>query len=272
MKLIRLATVAALSTTILAGGVSAFAEEARNVTTDGEATFRAYDPEEDGDEGETEVVNPVDPEEGGPDVIITPEIPGSTGPLTIAKAAHMNFGEQIISNQDQTYSMLAEWQPLTDGSGEVPYVSFAQVQDTRGTNAGWDLQVSMTEFTSSTQNNVLKGAQITFNNPTVKYVGDEANTPSIHADGAELIPGSGSLAVMTATDGQGAGTSSVRWGNQEDLNAQFAEDENGVITNDAIQLFIPGSTTKDATTYNSTLSWELTTTPGSDAGETDPEA
>lgn len=275
MKLIRLATVAALSTTILAGGVNAFAEEARNVTTDGEATFRAYDPEGGGDGGETEVIPPVEPEEGGPDVEIKPEVPGSTGPLTIAKAAHMNFGEQIISNQDQTYDMLAEFQPLADGTDEVPYVSFAQVQDTRGTNAGWNLQVSMTEFTSNTQNNVLEGAQLTFYNPSIKYGGNNAaNTPSIHMDGAELIPGTGSLNVMTAKDGQGAGTSSVIWGNQEDLNAQWEEaggQEDAIITNDAIQLYIPGSTAKDATTYRSTLSWELTTTPGTDAGETDPE-
>lgn len=271
MKLIRLATVAALSTTILAGGVNAFAEEARNITTDGEATFRAYDPEEDGDGEEAEVIPPVEPEEGGPDVEIEPEVPGATGPLSIINVAHMDFGEQVISNQDQTYDMLAEFQPLANGDGKVPYISFAQVQDTRGTNAGWNLQVSMTEFTSNTQNSVLEGAQLSFNNPVLRYIGNTANTPSIHADGAKLIPGTGSLNVMTAADGQGAGTSSVIWGNQEDLNAQFAEDENAVITNDAIQLYIPGSTAKDATTYRSTLSWELTTTPGTDAGETDPE-
>lgn len=269
MKLIRLATVAALSTTILAGGVNAFAEEARNVTTDGEATFRAYDPDEDGEGGETEVVPP----EEDPDVEIDPVVPGSTGPLTIAQAAHMNFGEQVISNQDQTYSMLAEWQRLADGSGEVPYVSFAQVQDTRGTNEGWDLQVSMSEFTSNTQNNVLEGAQITFTNSRLQYEGNNAaNAPSIHANGAELIPGTGSLSVMRAESGKGAGLSSVVWGNQADLNDQFeAAEEDTVITNDAIQLFVPGSTAKDATTYESVLSWELTATPGEDAGQPETE-
>ncbi|NMP60031.1 WxL domain-containing protein, partial [Enterococcus mundtii] len=41
----------------------------------------------------------------------------------------------------------------------------------------------------------------------------------------------------------------------------------------AIRLSIPGSTAKDATTYKSTLTWELTTTPGNQppAGDDDKE-
>ena len=48
----------------------------------------------------------------------------------------MNFGSRMISNQDREYSMLAEMQQLEGTEGDenkVPYVSFAQVQDTHGT-------------------------------------------------------------------------------------------------------------------------------------------
>ncbi|MFR0814108.1 WxL domain-containing protein [Enterococcus casseliflavus] len=274
MKFIRLATIAALSTTILAGGaVSAFADDAttdsadesttevRKVTTDGQIQFTADE------EGELEVIPPVT----DPDVIIPPIVDPVTGPLSIVQAPTMNFGSQVISNQDQTYNMVAEMaklaNPEEDGPTEVPYISFAQVQDVRGTNAGWDLQVSLSDFTSSTQNNILTGAQIELVNSRIQYEGsNQANSPVNHTAGLKLIPNAGAVSVMTASEGKGAGASSVVWGDQSALDAQDSE---GIVTNNAIQLSIPGSTAKDATTYTSTLTWELTTTPDDDAGEPD---
>ena len=262
MKFIRLATIAALSTTILAGGAaSAFAQEVRDVTTDGQIEFRPAGE----DDGESEVLPPeTDPD--APDVEIDPEVPGTTGPLSIIKAAHMNFGSQVISNQDQVYNMVAEMHPLRETGELVPYVSFAQVQDLRGTNAGWDLQVSLDDFTSNTQNNILTGAEVGLMASRIQYEGTNGqNAPSNHTDGLRLIPGAGAVSVMTAEEGQGAGASSVIWGNQADLNDQFANEDIDVVENDAIRLSVPGSTAKDATTYTSTLSWELTATPGDDA-------
>lgn len=273
MKLIRLTTIAALSTTILAGGaVSAFAEEVRTVTTDGQIQFTADE------EGELEVIPPVI----DPDVTIPPEVPGTTGPLSIVKAPTMNFGSQVISNQNQTYNMVAEMaeltNPETDGPKEVPYVSFAQVQDVRGTNAGWDLKVSLSDFEApAAQNKILTGAQITLVNPQLRYAGsDTDNAPTVHDAGLTLLPDGSARPVMTAAQGKGAGASSVVWGDQADLTAQFEADgfdpETDVVENSAIQLSIPGSTAKDATTYTSTLTWELTMTPGTEGpGETVPE-
>lgn len=273
MKLLRLATIAALSSTILAGGaVSVFANETREVKTDGEIQFRPYDPEEDGDGEEPIVIPPVDPEEG-PEVEIDPEVPGTTGPLSIMKAATMNFGSQVISNQDQVYNMVAEMarltNPETDGPTHVPYVSFAQVQDLRGTNDGWDLTVSLSNFESNTQNNVLTGAEIELVSGQIQYEGaTTANTPSAHANGLKLLPNGAARSVMTAEKGKGAGASSVVWGNQKHLTDQFEADgfdpEKDVVENEAIRLSIPGSTTKDAATYTSTLTWELTIIPGED--------
>lgn len=260
MKFIRLATIAALSTTILAGAATAVAaDEVREVTTNGQVEFRSAGEED----GELEVLPP----EVDPDVEIEPEIPGTTGPLSIVKAATMNFGSQVISNQDQTYNMVAEKANLADGSGQIPYVSFAQVQDVRGTNEGWDLQVTLSDFTSNTQNNVLTGAEIEFVDSRIQYEGTNTeNSPSAHESGLKLLPNGAARSVMTAAQGQGAGASSVVWGNQADLTAQFEAEgfdpETDVVENSAIQLSVPGSTAKDATTYTSTLTWELTSTPG----------
>lgn len=266
MKFIRLATVAALSTTILAGSASlALAEEVREVTTEGQVQFTPATDED----GELEVIPPVGPEEGGPDVEIEPEVPGTTGPLSILKATTMNFGSQVISNQDQNYYMVAEMQQLRDTEGDenkVPYVSFAQVQDLRGTNAGWDLQVRLSDFESDTQNNILTGAQVTFVDSSIKYEGiNQENAPTAHESGMTIFPNDESRSVMKAEQSQGAGASSVIWGDQADLDAQFEDEETDVVENKAIRLFVPGSTAKDAATYTSTLTWELTTTPGDDA-------
>lgn len=258
MKFIRLATIAALSTTILAGGTTAaFAEETRQVTTEGNIQFTP------GTDEELVVVPP----ETDPDVDIKPEVPGTTGPLSIMKATTMNFGSQVISNQDQTYNMVAEMADLADGSGQVPYVSFAQVQDVRGTNEGWDLQVSLSDFASETLNGTLTGAEIELVNSQIRYEGiNQDNAPTGHASGLKLLPNAGAVSVMTADGGKGAGVSSVIWGDQADLTAQFAAEgfdpETDIVENRAIQLSIPGSTAKDATTYEATLTWELTSTPG----------
>lgn len=264
MKMIRLATIAALTTTILAGGASAFADEVRGVDTDGQVIFVPND------EDET-VVEPTEPE--GPDVEIPPVGPeGQTGPLTIAYAPTMDFGTQVISNKDMSYNMVAEMQQLAGTEGaenKVPYVSFAQVQDTRGNNAGWDLSVTLSAFESGTQNNELRGAQIEFVSPRLQYNGNnEDNAPAIHEAGLMLDASGDKQDVLNAAEGRGAGTSSVVWGDQAALDAQLAEGAE-VIENEAIKLHVPGATAKDAAIYEATLTWNLTA--GVDAaGETIP--
>lgn len=263
MKLLRLATVAALSTTILAGGVTAFAEESRNVITDNDVSFTANSEEE------VVIQPPITEPEVGP---IDPTPRGQTGPLTIAYAPRtFNFGENTISTQNRAYSMIAEEQPLADGSGTVPYVSFAQIQDTRGTHDGWNLSVSLTDFISEVSGSALTGAQIEFMQPEIVYnqgEGDQTLAPMAHSnqeDSLFLNAGGQSINVMTATATQGAGTSSVIWGNQEDLMAQMEED--GDVLNHAIKLHVPGSTAQDAAAYTATMTWTLSSVTDED-GET----
>ncbi|WP_429972347.1 WxL domain-containing protein [Enterococcus sp. AZ015] len=278
MKLLRLTTITALSSTILMGGtVSVLASETREVTTEGQIQFTAPTDED----GELVVIPPVDPDEGGPDVEIEPEVPGTTGPLSIMKATTMNFGSQVISNQDQTYHMIAEMakltNPVTDGPTHVPYVSFAQVQDLRGNNEGWNLKVSLSEFESNSQNKILIGSQITLVDSAIRYEGsNQENAPTAHTAGLTLLPNGAAQSVMKAEKGKGAGASSVVWGNQKDLMDQFEAEgfdpEKDVVKNSAIQLFIPGSTAKDEATYTSTLTWELENTPDNSGGDEDDNA
>ena len=55
-------------------------------------------------------------------------------------------------------------------------------------------------------------------------------------------------------------------GDQADLNAQYADDEDRSCWKTARSNYgYQVRQRKDATTYTSTLTWELTTTPGADA-------
>lgn len=202
------------------------------------------------------------PPETSPEVVIPPEVPGVTGPLSIVRAISMDFGRQIISTKDQSYEMIAETAELSDGSGQTPYISFVQVQDLRGTNEGWLLRLSLNDFTSTTRNNLLKGAEIHFIDARAHYEGsNEANAPSKNGDLISLIPNTGTTNLMTAASGTGAGTSSFVLGYQKDLENQLSDQSSNIVKNANILLTVPGRTEKDATTYRSVLTWELAMVP-----------
>ncbi|MGM0155612.1 hypothetical protein IGK30_003479 [Enterococcus sp. AZ178] len=223
----------------------------KNVTTQGQITFLP---------SFEELV--VIPPEISPEVVIPPEVPGVTGPLSIVKAISMDFGCQIISTKDQSYEMIAEMAELTNGSGQTPYISFVQVQDLRGTNEGWTLNLSLSDFTSTTRNNLLKGIEIQLIDSRVHYEGsNEANAPSSNGDLIRLLPNTGSTNLMTATSGTGSGTSSFVLGNQQDLQNQLSNQPSTIVKNANVLLAVPGRTEKDAAIYRSVLTWELAMIP-----------
>ncbi|MEB5953164.1 WxL domain-containing protein [Enterococcus innesii] len=202
------------------------------------------------------------PPEKNPEVNIPTDIPGATGPLSIAKAISMNFGFHAISTKDQTYEMNAEFAELSDRSGITPYVSFVQIQDLRGTNEGWTLSLSLSDFTSTTRNGILKGVEIKLIDPKIHYEGiNEENAPSIKGQSLQLIPNTGKVILMAAPFGKGAGTSSFILGNQSDLNNQEIDKKSSIIKNASILLTVPGRTEKDAAIYRSVLNWELAMVP-----------
>lgn len=188
---------------------------------------------------------------------------GATGPLSIVKTVEFNFGNQVISAKNQVYEMIAEMAYLKNGTGKVPYASFVQVQDSRGTNQGWDLKVSLDDFESILKDHILKGAQIEINDPYIRYEGNNpSNSPATQGNVLRLVPNTGSLSLMRANLGTGAGVSSLIFGEQSDLDSQLAHQEISKVKNKNILLFVPGKAEKIITTYKATLTWELSSIPG----------
>lgn len=199
-------------------------------------------------------VNPIDPTDpDGPN-------PGTTGPLSIDYASSLDFGKNRISNKDQVYFARAQ----AYQGDQKDTANFVQISDNRGTNGGWTLTVKQeTQLTSTTQtlNNVLTGAQITLNDPTVNSNAQNVVAPDAK-DNIALVPGQESV-VTTAKAEAGAGTWATYWGAVEEVEEV---DENGdaqkVNVTKAIQLAVPGSTPKDAVKYQTKLVWTLTDVPG----------
>ena len=280
MKWIRLATVATLTSTIFAGGVQAVAnDEPRTplfeVETPNEVTFT------EGEEDVDDVENPLE----YPPVIIDP-LPVK-GPLTIVYVPEkFDFGQQAITSSAAEYSLIAEMQNVDEEhplaidnnlTGEVPYVSLAQVSDTRGNSAAdWTLSLALTEFVGRDTGDILYGAQLHFINPQIKH--NDGTGPAEEAPVAPVTETGGdrvilnantdlasSIPVMTAGPNQGQGRSSVFWGDQDDLMEQYkTEGTTGTILNDRIQLHLPSAATPQQDTYEATLTWLLSTTVGED--------
>ncbi|MBN2904187.1 MAG: WxL domain-containing protein [Enterococcus sp.] len=282
MKWIRLATVAALTSTIFAGGVQVVADDGENnepktplfeVETPNEVTFT------EGEEEVDDVENPLE----YPPVIIDP-LPVK-GPLTIVYVPEMfDFGQQAITSSSAEYSVIAEMQNVDEEhqlaidnnlTGEVPYVSFAQVSDTRGNSAAdWTLSLALTDFIGKDTGDILYGAQLHFIDPQIKH--NDGTGPADEAPVAPVTNGdrvilnantdlASSIPVMTAGANQGQGRSSVFWGDQDKMMEQFNDDDfNDTILNDRIQLHLPSAATPQQDTYTATLTWLLSTTVGED--------
>ncbi|MNO34935.1 hypothetical protein D3C76_249810 [compost metagenome] len=122
-----------LSTTILTIGTSAAAgAETSTSTSQGSITITPGNSETD----------PIEPSEPGGET-------GNTGPLTIDNVSPLLFDTHQLAGGKVTYT-------TTTTNPNV------QVTDTRGTGAGWTLQVSATPFKEKTETaKVLRGATVT---------------------------------------------------------------------------------------------------------------
>ncbi|OXS66993.1 cell surface protein [Lysinibacillus sp. KCTC 33748] len=246
---------------VLGGSATAFAEGEENKGHGGAYTSNTIIQFKQND-GEGSVTPPVDPTDpGNPDPVdpvdpTGPTKPGTPGPLSIDYASSLDFGTQDITSANKTYYAKAQ---KFGKRGDGP--NYVQVSDTRGTDAGWSLQVKQDGQFKTETGKELAGAEITFKNAWVNTA-SESPIPSISKKTFSLKPeGNGVVEdIMTAKVGEGNGTYVL----------VFGEDQTAA---DSIELFVPGKTTKYAgEQYSTSLTWTLTDTPGKDAGsETEPE-
>ncbi|MHC9531934.1 WxL domain-containing protein [Dellaglioa sp. L3N] len=201
------------------------------------------------DPGQPGTVDPTDPSVD----------PGTGGPLSIDYVSNFNFGSRKISGNKATYDAhLVEVTAAADSdahkAGEVYKVpNYLQVSDNRGSVSGWKLTVAQTKaFTSEDGSSAIKGAQMTLTNQNTRNADDDASKKGPTDLNKTVVIGDGTKdeAVMTAADGEGAGTWTDAFGNVQKQSDQDVHD--------SVKLEVPGGQKLVDQKYSSDITWTLT--------------
>ncbi|WP_429976860.1 WxL domain-containing protein [Enterococcus sp. AZ051] len=203
-----------------------------------------------GDLGPVSPVDPLDPEiEVDPEN--KPELPEDQGQLSIDFVSSFNFGSQAISVHDQTY--YAKPQRLLNEDGTVnedeERPNYVQISDRRSENErnGWTLAVTQKEQFKGEENQVLYGASLSLSNQQV-ITAQGGTAPELQSVPCTLVPGT-RRTLLHAQGSEGTGTWIYRFGD-------------GETAGESIALNVPKGANPEATTYSSTLIWELSAVPG----------
>ncbi|MBQ0137743.1 MAG: WxL domain-containing protein [Kurthia sp.] len=225
--------------------------------TSGDVTFKASNnlekpvhPENPDPSNPVEPSNPVDPEK--------PIQEGTSGPLSIDFVSNFQFGEQIISTDDEIYYA----QPQTYKSGQQQSANYVQVTDKRGTSDGWSLSVKQqADFTaqSETTYKTLEGVEIKLAADKGKVNSSSDSTKPVTKE--VILTGADSSAeIMRAERLAGTGTWTSTIGELIE-NPTIEKREEMPFVNSGVELSVPGETQKDAVTYATTLQWTLSQIP-----------
>ncbi|WP_413518079.1 WxL domain-containing protein [Carnobacterium maltaromaticum] len=232
---------------------SALAEEGESYQSNGSVEFIAN----------TDPVSPVDPENPDPEKPVTPidptdptgTNPGTSGPLSIDYASSLDFGQNKITNKNETY--YANAQTFAEMKSEYRG-NYVQVTDNRGTNSGWALNLKQEgQLTSETakQYKELTGAQISLGASVASSISEGVLSPVV--TNVQLDPEGANSVIMLAKEGSGAGTWVDYFGKAEEMTI----DGKIVQKNKSVTLEIPGKTPKEAVKYTTKLTWSLTDVP-----------
>ena len=213
-----------------------------------------------------------------PDKIVNPEDCPSVGELLrIDFVPQLNFSQQAISTEDQTYQ--ANAQLFYDTTG--PRGNFIQVSDYRGTAGGWILQVRQeTQFKNdTTEHQELKGAVLSFDKSWANSTRDKQEAPIVSKETIRIDNIGQTYQLAEAKRGTGESTWSIEFGasiENEDgyentLSPRLDSKGDPILSadynnqpeyqNNAVTLFVPGKTEKDPVPYQTVLTWILSELP-----------
>jgi hypothetical protein len=203
-----------------------------------------------GDLGPVSPVDPLDPEvEVDPEN--KPELPEDQGALSIDFASRFSFGNQGISAQTKRY--YAQPQRLLNEDGTVneseERPNYIQISDRRPEEErhGWQLAVTQNSQFTDLQDNQLRGARLVLNNQQFASIQENGEPMLQNQDGIVLIPEE-KTPLVTASQGQGVGTWVYRFGDSESAD-------------ESVALEVPPTANPRTTTYQTTLTWELSAVP-----------
>lgn len=206
-------------------------------------------------EEELRELNPVDPLD--PEVEVDPEnkpeLPEEQGLFSIDFISSFNFGSQIISAQDQTYYAQSQRLQNSDGtlneSEERP--NYVQISDRRSATDrgnGWQLAVTQNRQFTGENNQELSGAQLQFANQQFASI-QNSGLPTLQEEETVILTPGSKQVLISAQGDSGMGTWIYRFGDRETAS-------------ESVALMVPQGANPEATTYTTTLIWELSSVPG----------
>ncbi|MFS1021093.1 WxL domain-containing protein [Enterococcus casseliflavus] len=170
--------------------------------------------------------------------------------MSIDFASSINFGSQTISVHNQTY--YAQPQRLLDDDRTVNETeerpNYVQISDRRSENErnGWELAVTQKEQFTDEKNQVLNGASLSLKNQQVITTHGGTAT-GLQFVPCTLVPGN-RRTLLKAQGREGTGTWIYRFGD-------------GETAGESVELNVPRVANPEATTYSTTLIWELSAIP-----------
>jgi surface protein len=198
-------------------------------------------------------VSPVDPlcPENEVDPENPPQLPNDQGALSIDFASQFTFGQQTISTQMKRYYAQPQRLLSTDGTinDDEERPNYVQISDRRPENAryGWQLAVTQNSQFTDRQEHELRGARLLLTNQQVVSVQISGEPEVKHQGDVPLIPGE-KMTLLAARNDQGIGTWVYRFGDRESAG-------------ESIVLEVPPTANPRATSYQTTLTWELSAVP-----------
>ncbi|MBF2488487.1 WxL domain-containing protein [Listeria marthii] len=251
-----------------------FASAATSVTKDSKGIVKF-------DKSTTPDPTPVNPDPVDPDPVIPdPTDPpvGSDG-LWILAVSDWDFGTHNVSSlssgalnvhtADDTISTYVD----TNGNGQQDLpgevsvskkvTPYAQISDVRGTNTGWTLSVTGSEFKdASTPAKTIPGATLTIPKSTVGSATSTAQAPTGYDSVTISMTGGAAVPVMAAKDNQTA--TPTNFNDDEGMGTwtdSFGSAASSATDTSKPKLSIPQNVVVADGTYESTLTWTLSDTP-----------
>jgi hypothetical protein len=134
----------------------------------------------------------------------TAEIGFLSGELELLSVPSFKFGTQNISAGTTEY-------PAESVTGS------AQVSDLRGVKRGWELNVSLSEFESSTELGLktLPGSYIKIENSTISPLNGQTGTPPTAETDIQIPSDNTQTSVITAAEEAGKGAWQIDWANAD---------------------------------------------------------
>ncbi|MBP1040264.1 WxL domain-containing protein [Vagococcus sp. BWB3-3] len=183
-------------------------------------------------------VAPVDPDEGNE---VVPVYPPTNGPLSLSYAADLEFGSHKFNGKESSF--LAENYTVTQVATNKAkqYPPFVQINDLRGSGAGWTLAVKQNSPLAKENGVEIANSQFKISALSAESPHGMTQQPSTLysknvSNNGETVP------IISAKEGEGMGTWTIFLG---DMGSQNPE------------LSVPLASVKETGRYQTSLTWIL---------------